>query len=91
MGERDEFTSVRITSLYLRQQPLMPCNRISSLTLLSLAVAELEDLLIRGCVPVKPTSKKDDYDRSTYNTYARDVKVGFQKLYMFAYALAKPE
>lgn len=66
-------------------------NRISSLPLLSLAVTELEDLLIRGRAPIKPTGKKEDYDRSAYNTYARDVKVGFQKLYMFSYALAKPE
>jgi len=65
--------------------------RISSLPVLSLAVTELEDLLIRGSVPIKPTNKKDDYDRSAYNTCARDVKAGFQKLYMFSYALAKPE
>ncbi|KAF8810102.1 hypothetical protein BYT27DRAFT_6501356 [Phlegmacium glaucopus] len=65
--------------------------RISSLSPLSLAVTELEDLLIRGSAPVKPTSKKEEYDRSVYNTYARDVKAGFRKLYMFSYALAKPE
>jgi len=65
--------------------------RISSLSLLSLVVTELEDLLIRGSAPIKPTSKKSDYDRSAYNAYARDVKVGFQKFYMFSYALAKPE
>jgi len=65
--------------------------RISSLSLLSLAVTELEDLLIRGCLPIKLGSKEEDYDRSAYNTYSRDVKVGFQKLYMFSYVLAKPE
>jgi DCN1-like protein 4/5 len=70
---------------------LMVCNRISSLPLLLLAVTELEDLLFRGCAPVKPTGKKNDYDRSAYNTYARDVKAGFHKLYMFCYLLAKPE
>ena len=71
---------------------LMICNRISSLSRLSLVVSDLEDLLIRGCAPIKPTgSKKNDYDRSAYNTYARDVKAGFHKLYMFSYALAKPE
>jgi len=65
--------------------------RISSLPLLSLVATELEDLLIRGCAPIKPTTKKNDYDRSAYNTYARDVKAGFHKLYMFCYVLAKPE
>lgn len=70
---------------------LMICNRVSSLPLLSLVVTELEDLLIRGCAPVKLTSKKNDYDRSAYNMYARDVKAGFHKLYMFCYVLAKPE
>ena len=70
---------------------LMICDRISSLPLLSLVATELEDLLIHGCAPVKPTSKKNEYDRSAYNTYARDVKAGFQKLYMFCYVLAKPE
>lgn len=90
MGERDEFTSVR-TVLFLLPQIFMICNRISSLPLLSLVVTELEDLLIRGCAPVKPTGKKNDYDRSIYNTYAQDVKVGFHKLYMFSYALVKPE
>ena len=67
------------------------CNRISSLPLLSLVATELEDLLIRGCAPVKQTGKKNDYDRSAYNAYARDVKAGFHKLYMFCYVLAKPE
>jgi DCN1-like protein 4/5 len=69
------------------------CHRVSSLPLLSLVATELEDLLIRGCAPVKSTGKKNDYDRSVYNTYARlgDVKAGFQKLYMFCYVLAKPE
>lgn len=69
----------------------MTCDRISSLLLLSLAVTELEALLIHGCAPVKPTTKKDDYDRSAYNSYARDVKSSFRKLYMFSYALVKPE
>lgn len=69
----------------------MICNRISSLPLLLLVATELEDLLIRGCAPVKPTSKKYDYDRSAYNTYARDVKASFHKLYTFCYVLAKPE
>lgn len=64
--------------------------RISSLSLLSSVVTELEDLLIRGCAPIK-TGKKKDYDRSAYDTYARDVKSGFHKLYMFTYVLAKPE
>ena len=92
MGERDEFTSVRAVLCclsYLRV--LMICNRISSLPLLSLVATELEDLLIRGCAPIKPTTKKNDYDRTAYNTYARDVKAGFHKLYMFCYVLAKPE
>jgi len=65
--------------------------RISSLSQLSLVVTELEDLLFRGCAATKPTGKKNDYDRSAYNTYARDVKVGFHKLYMFSYVHAKPE
>ena len=90
MGERDEFTSVRAV-LYLLLQILMTCNRISSLSQLSLVVTELEDLLFRGCAATKSTGKKNDYDRSAYNTYARDVKVGFHKLYMFSYVHAKPE
>lgn len=65
--------------------------RISSLSMLSLVVKELEDLLIRGNAPIKPMGKKEEYDRSAYNTYAKDVKVGFNKFYMFSYALAKPE
>jgi len=65
--------------------------RISSLSLLSLAVTELGDLLICGCAPIKPTSKKEDYDRSAYNAYALNLKASFQKFYMFSYALAKPE
>jgi len=69
----------------------MTFNRISSLPLLSLAVTELEDLLIHGSAPIKPTGRREDYDRSAYNSYARDVKAGFQKFYMFSYALAKPE
>jgi DCN1-like protein 4/5 len=65
--------------------------RISSLSLLSLAVTELEDLLIRDRAPLKPTGRKEDYDRSAYNTYARDVRSSFHKLYKFSYVLAKPE
>ena len=81
-----------VTVLYLFPKGYSSyANRISSLPLLSLVVSDLEDLLIRDCPPTKPTSKKNDYDRSAYNTYARDVKAGFHKLYMFSYALAKPE
>ena len=69
----------------------MTYDRISSLSSLSLVVTELEDLLIHGRAPLKQTGKKDDYDRSAYDTYARDVRAGFRKLYMFSYALAKPE
>ena len=90
MGERDEFTSVR-TVLYLLLQVLNDLHRVSSLSQLSRVVTDLEDLLIRDCAPTKPTGKKNDYDRSAYDTYARDVKVGFHKLYMFSYVLAKPE
>ena len=89
MGDRDEFAPV---CTVLSLLPLSTHgNRVSSLPLLSLVATELEDLLIRGCAPVKTTGKKNDYDRSAYNAYARDVKAGFHKLYMFCYALAKPE
>jgi DCN1-like protein 4/5 len=77
--------------LYFLQQVLMTRIRVSSLSPLSLVVTELEDLLIRDRAPIKPTGKKEDYDRSAYNNYARDVKAGFHKLYMFSFALAKPE
>ena len=75
-------------------------HRISALPQLSLAVKDLENLLILGGQPLKrstsssPTKKKGEiepYDRTTYWTYAADRKAGFLKLYVFCFALAKPE
>jgi hypothetical protein len=66
------------------------CLRIASVSALSLAIEELDDLLFNGNdPPSKPTGK--EYDRTTYSTYASNPKAAFQKLYMFSFNLVKPE
>jgi len=70
--------------------PIQP--RISNIPVLTLAISELEDLLIHGKPAVKTGPKKDqEYDRSSYLSCAADTKAGFQKLYQFCFTLAKPE
>jgi DCN1-like protein 4/5 len=67
------------------------CCRISSLDTLAMAIRDLEDLLISNKLPPKKSARKDPYDKATFWTYCEDKKVGFQKFYMFCFALAKPE
>ena len=60
--------------------------------MLTLAISELENLLIYDKPAVKSGLKKDqEYDRSSYLSCAADTKAGFQKLYQFCFSLAKPE
>ncbi|KAJ7243383.1 DUF298-domain-containing protein [Mycena haematopus] len=66
--------------------------RISSLSGLSMAVSDLETLLIQGKPAAKgPTGKKDPYDKSAYGKYAADPAAAFQALYSFCFTLAKQE
>ncbi|KAJ3497533.1 hypothetical protein NLJ89_g10337 [Agrocybe chaxingu] len=66
--------------------------RVSSVHAISVAMSELEDLLVQGKPPVKPPTKKDEeYNRSVYMGYAADPKAAFQKLYQFSFVLVKPE
>ncbi|KIM49504.1 hypothetical protein M413DRAFT_109773 [Hebeloma cylindrosporum] len=66
--------------------------KVSTLPMLTLAMSELEDLLIHEKPAVKAGSKNDqEYDRSSYLSCAADTKAGFQKLYQFCFTLAKPE
>ncbi|OCH85216.1 DUF298-domain-containing protein [Obba rivulosa] len=72
------------------------------LQMLSLALHELEDLLLMNKPPVKPSdgtsaaSKKKSavpvasYNRTKYFKYATSVDKAFLELYMFCFALAKP-
>ena len=67
-------------------------SRVSNIPMLTLAISELEDLLIHGKPAVKAGPKKDqEYDRSSYLSCVADTKAGFQKLYQFCFTLAKPE
>jgi DCN1-like protein 4/5 len=77
-------------------------HRVSSLPQLSIAVSDLENLLIRGGQPLKRTSSltgtplkkggvEEPYNRTAYWTYVADQKKAFSKLYTFCFALAKPE
>jgi DCN1-like protein 4/5 len=66
--------------------------KVSSVSQISLAITELEELLIQGKPPVKVPAKKDqEYDRTSYFASSTNVKDAFQKLYTFCYNLAKPE
>ncbi|KAJ6500578.1 Cullin binding-domain-containing protein [Mycena sanguinolenta] len=66
--------------------------RISSLSGLSMAVSDLETLLIQGKPAAKGSAgKKDPYDRFAYNKYAADPTAAFQTLYSFCFTLAKQE
>ncbi|KAH7889985.1 Cullin binding-domain-containing protein [Phlebopus sp. FC_14] len=74
---------------------------ISSLSVLALALRELDDLLIHNKEPLSrpaksiPSKKRDDrqepYNRSRYWQYASDRKAAFTELYQFCFALAKPQ
>jgi len=66
--------------------------KISSLSGLSMAVSDLEMLLIQGKPGAKgSTGKKDPYDKFAYGKYAADPKAAFQTLYLFCFTLAKQE
>ncbi|KAG5647213.1 hypothetical protein DXG03_001172 [Asterophora parasitica] len=64
--------------------------KISNLYALSLAITDLENLLILNKPPAKK-AKKEAYDKSAYSTYAADKKAAFRKLYTFCFLFAKPE
>lgn len=79
----------------------MSALQISSLPQLTVAVMDLDNLLIKGGQAVKrpspapSTVKKrgssdEPYERSTYWTYVTDRKKAFSKLYAFCFAYAKP-
>jgi DCN1-like protein 4/5 len=80
-------------------------SRISSLYSLSLAIHDVESLLLLNKPPLKrpsnPSSSKrsagkikekerDPYNRDQYWDYAADKKSAFLKLYGFCFTLAKP-
>jgi len=78
--------------------------QISTLQVLSIALHDLEDLLLLDKPPLKiqpkaPTQAKkksvipvsaDPYNRARYHRYAADPKKAFSELYSFCFALAKP-
>jgi len=62
---------------------------ISSPQQLSVALSDLENLLIHGKPPIKkPTT--DAYDRTKYWVYASDPKDAFHKFYQYCFVLVKP-
>ncbi|KAF9448907.1 DUF298-domain-containing protein [Macrolepiota fuliginosa MF-IS2] len=63
--------------------------RIPSPQQLSIALTDLENLLIYGKPPIKKT-KTDPYDRTRYYGYASDPKDAFHKLYIYCFMLVKP-
>ncbi|KZT11591.1 DUF298-domain-containing protein [Laetiporus sulphureus 93-53] len=75
--------------------------RISDLKVLSIALHDLEDLLLLGKPPMKPSlatqnrkkatsSSLEPYNRARYYRYAEDPQKAFNELYSFCFALAKP-
>jgi hypothetical protein len=66
-------------------------RRTSSLYTLALAMRDLENLLFLKKAPPKKSTKKELYEKANYWTYCENRKAAFQKLYMFCFALAKPE
>lgn len=64
--------------------------KISSLPTLSLALKDLEALVLLGQKPLKRTTAKDPYDRTAYWGRASDPLAAFQKFYTFCFNLAKP-
>lgn len=77
------------------------CARITSLSALTIALNDLNDLLILGMPPLTPAAStkkkgagmpaKDPYNRVRYWTYAGDIHKSFSELYGFCFKLAKPE
>ncbi|KAG5728352.1 DCN1-like protein 5 [Termitomyces sp. T112] len=64
--------------------------KISNLPTLSMAVRDLEDLLILDKPMPQKKSKKDVYDKAAYWKYSQDRKASFNQLYMFCFTLVKP-
>ncbi|KAF8556944.1 DUF298-domain-containing protein [Imleria badia] len=76
--------------------------RISSLSVLAMALKELDDLVIHGKEPITPVSslssvKKRDavdfqepYNRTRYSQYALNRNAAFTELYQFCFTLSKP-
>ncbi|KAH9484085.1 DCN1-like protein 4 [Psilocybe cubensis] len=65
--------------------------KASSISQISTAIAELDDLLMQGKPPIVLGSNNQDYDRASYFAYSTNVKAAFQKLYLFSFTLVKPE
>ncbi|KAG6919924.1 hypothetical protein DXG01_013273 [Tephrocybe rancida] len=65
--------------------------KISNLPALTLAVSDLEDVLVLNKAIPTQRAKKDVYDKTTYWKYCQDKKASFNQLYMFCFALVKPE
>lgn len=81
-------------------------SRISSLKTLSVAVHDLDDLLLLEKPAIKPlpasssvsrgsassiaSLQLEPYNRSRYQEYAKDIKKAFGELYSFSFLLAKP-
>ncbi|KAH9857614.1 DUF298-domain-containing protein, partial [Lenzites betulinus] len=78
--------------------------RVSNLQTLSLAVRDLEDLLLLNTPPIQPQTSavapakkgpampgaSDPYDRRKYYAYAASTDKAFSELYTFCFNLAKP-
>ena len=89
MGERNDGSQVRNCGGLSFGMSSKNFKRISSISPLSLAIAELEDVLFKNLTTPKSSGK--EYDRALYNGYASNPKAAFQKLYMFSFNLVKPE
>lgn len=70
---------------------ILPLHRVSSVPQITLAIKELDDLLIQSKTPVKAPAGNQEYDRSSYSSYAANIQAAFRKLYSYAFTLAKPE
>ncbi|TFK27338.1 DUF298-domain-containing protein [Coprinopsis marcescibilis] len=67
--------------------------KASSLSALSTAMNDLNDLVVLKKPLLKRVAKKEHepYDRTAYYSYADNPKSAFQKLYSYCFSLAKPE
>ncbi|CAL1703471.1 unnamed protein product [Somion occarium] len=74
--------------------------RISSVDVFSVALRELEDMLLLDKPALKPalapigskkTAMPEPYNRARYYRYAQDKKKAYNELYLFCFMLAKPE
>ncbi|KAG2020833.1 hypothetical protein CC2G_006133 [Coprinopsis cinerea AmutBmut pab1-1] len=67
--------------------------KISSLKALSIALNDLQNLLISKLPPLKKPTKSDQepYDRTNYYSYAHNSESSFQKFYSYCFVLAKPQ